>query len=154
MSRPTLARDELLSASPGPLRHAARIRFQDVDAAGVIFFARAFDLFSDAFFAALEHHGYAGSRMLEERRVVTPVKHAEAHFVAPLRFADRVEVVIVLAVVRESDFTLGYRVERVASSEPAVVGSVHQVSVDAGSFRRCGLPDELRAAVAAMAGDA
>lgn len=145
-------REELIDAPAGPHVYEMGVRFQDVDAAGVIFFARAFEYWSDALFAGLERFGYPPRRLFEEKRVITPVKHAEAHYVSPLRFSDRFAVTVVKAAIEETAFTLGYRIERLPHREPAVVGEVHQVCVDAQTFRRTPLPEDLRRAIERMAG--
>jgi YbgC/YbaW family acyl-CoA thioester hydrolase len=145
-------RDELVEAPSGPHRHSLVVRFQDVDAAGVIFFSRAFEYFSDALFSGLARFGYAGTRMLEDATYVTPVKHAEARYLSPLRFGECVEVTIVRALLRESDFTLGYRAERMPGRAPAVVGTVHQVCVSTQTFERVTLPEELRETLSKLAG--
>lgn len=145
-------REELLAAPDGPVRHELGVRFQDVDAAGVIFFARAFEYCSDALFAAIEQAGFPGRRMFVEREFVAPVKHAEAHYIRPLRYGDRVEVSMPLGLLRETDFTLGYRLRRVSDREPVVVGEIHQVCVDVDTFRRRPIPAEFRAVLEKICG--
>ena len=152
MSRRTFDREELLGAPDGPLHHETAVRFQDVDAAGVIFFARALEYCSDAMFAMLEQAGFPGHRMFVEREFVTPVKHVEAHYLRPLRYGDRIGVTLPLALLRETDFTLGYRMRRLADGEPCLVGAIHQVCVDAGTFRRTPIPEEFRSVLKAICG--
>ncbi|RMF71169.1 MAG: acyl-CoA thioesterase [Acidobacteria bacterium] len=152
MGRNTFTRQELLDAADGPERFEMAVRFQDVDAAGVIFFARALEYCSDALFELIERAGFPGRRMFVEREFVTPVKHAEAHYVRPLRYGDRVAITIPLARVRESDFTLGYRLTRASDGEPAVVGAIHQVCVDPGTFSRIPIPGEFRTVLDRIAG--
>ena len=49
-------RDDLLAA-PAGFTHRMLARFQDVDAAGIVFFARIFDYFHDAYVAFFAAHG-------------------------------------------------------------------------------------------------
>ena len=132
------------------------VRFQEVDAAGIVFFARLFDYASDALFAAFEAGGIDLSRMFEAPDVVTPVKRAAALYVAPLRFGDAVEIVAVAARIEETQYALGWRVERVEHSTPeptrvpAAVVEVAHVAVDPATFRRTALPERYAAALRAL----
>lgn len=152
MSWKRFSREELIEAPVGPHQYEMGVRFQDVDAAGVIFFACAFEYCSDALFAGLDRFGYPPRRLFDEKIIVTPVKHAECHYLAPLRFADRFRVSVVRAQIDETDFTLGYRLDKLPEGTPAVVTQVHQVCVDATTFKRRALPDDLRHTLLSLAG--
>jgi YbgC/YbaW family acyl-CoA thioester hydrolase len=145
-------RQELIDARFGPFRHELSIRFQDVDGAGIIFFARAIEYCSDALFAALAEFGYPGERMMRERTFVTPVKHVQTDYLAPLRFGDRVEVSVVRLRLEPTQFTIGYRIERLPERTPAVVCQALQVCVDPQTFRRSEMPREFVEVLARIAG--
>lgn len=145
MGRSRFTREDLVAAPEPAFSHPRRVRMQDVDAAGIIFYSRALEIMSDALFASLDHYGYPGSRIFSEGRFVTPVKHCEVHYLRPLRLEDRVRAGMVLGHVGESDFTFGCRIFNETRDEISVVGQVHQVCVDTRTFRRIAFTDEFRA---------
>jgi len=135
--------------SPGFVRERA-VRFQDVDAAGIIFFPRAFEICHDLY---VEFLAEAGQPLHEALRGpwLAPVRHAEADYIKPLRFGDRIEVAIVAAhlgpSVPPTEVTLGYRVAILPKKEPAlVVQSVHTF-VTRERFERTPVPDEIVSAL-------
>ena len=69
-----------------------RGRFQDIDAAGILFFARNFDYFHDAYLAFLEHLEMPLHEHLDGAEFVIPLVHAEADFAKPIRFGTRCDV--------------------------------------------------------------
>ena len=160
------SRAELLDAPVG-FSHELLVRFQDVDAAGIVFFARILDYCHDAYVAFLAAAGCPLDASLRESRWMAPLVHAEADFIRPLRFGDRVRVHLVAARVRESSYTVGYRLERAGdpaggaadarapgplAGEAVAVGQTVHVVVDPRSFARTPLPEAMRDALIRIAG--
>jgi len=141
MAVPLFRREEILAAPGGPYRHALAVRLQDVDAAGVVFFARFFEYAHDAFMATLAAGGLDLPRILREGRHLAPIRHAEADYLAPLRFGDAVVAGPVLARVEPTEAVVAHRIERAGGAVVALVQTVH-VSVDGRSFERVPFPDE------------
>lgn len=143
MDRETLTR---LRDAPAAL-HVDRtiVRFQDVDAAGIVFYARVFDYFHDAYTGLLRARGAPLERALREGTWVAPLRWAEAEYLRPLRFGDELAARIVEVEVEATEFRLGYRLD--VGGEPACVGRTLHVSVDPTTFRRAPLPEVLRKAL-------
>ena len=125
------------------------VRFQDVDAAGIVFYARVFDYFHDAYVAFLRARGAPLERALQDRSWVAPLRHAEAEYLRPLRFGDAFTVTLVRVEVEETEFHIGYRID--ANGEASCLGRTRHVSVDPVTFRRSPLPPTLRKALQARA---
>lgn len=88
------------------------IRFEEVDPAQIVFFARFFSYAHEAmerFFAPLEG-GYP--RLIAERRVGLPAVHVEATFHSPLRYGDTVRIETTVARLGRRSATLRYRMFR------------------------------------------
>lgn len=139
MAVPLFSRDEILAAPAGPHRSHRAVRLQDVDAAGVVFFARFLEFAHDAFLAALAAGGLDLPRILREGRHLAPIRHVEADYFAPLRFGDEVVVGPVLARVEPTEAVVAHRIEREAGAVVALVQTVH-VSVDGKNFERTPFP--------------
>ncbi|MFO0555261.1 MAG: thioesterase family protein [Polyangiaceae bacterium] len=143
-------REELASATTVFASEERTVKFQDVDAAGTIFFPRVLEYFADTYGLLLASAGLDVPKMLRERSLAAPLRHAEADFVVPLFFGDRVRVEIVAARVGNSSVTLGHRILRLgaggaASDKLAAFGTTVHVFVDGQTMRPVALPEGLRA---------
>ncbi len=136
----------LIEARAPAFSFEAKVRFQDVDPAGIVYYPRIQSYFHDAYVAFLEHHGVDLAQVLTQKRWAAPIKHAEADFLSPLRFGDRFTTEVVGAKVEGSQVTVGFRV-RVGERLCAVGASVH-VFVEMERFSRIELPEPARLAFA------
>jgi YbgC/YbaW family acyl-CoA thioester hydrolase len=146
-------RDELKLTRPSAFVDLRVIRFQDIDAAGIIFYPRVLEMFHDAYGVFLARAGHPLPEVLRSETWIAPVRHAEADYFRPLRFGDPVRVEICRAHVAETETTLGYRIERTDTGELCVVGQVVHTFVDRASFRRIPIPEKLASALRAIEGE-
>lgn len=145
-------RDELKRSDQRGFARERAIRFQDVDAAGIIFYARAFELCHDLYVEFLSEVGLPLHESLQGP-VIAPVRHAESDYLRPLRFGDRVEVALVAAelgpAAPATEATFGFRISKLPAREPAIlVQSVHTF-VTRDRFQRTEVPDALARALRA-----
>ncbi len=141
---------DLKALQPGRFRHVVSVRFQDVDAAGIVFFPRVLEYMHDAYVAALAEIGSELHTVLRSRSWAAPLRHAEADYFSPLRFGDRVIVALVAAHVQETEIVLGYRVSHEATGAVAAVGQTVHTFVDPKTFERTAVPDVIAAALRAL----
>lgn len=120
------------------------VRFQDVDAAGIIFYPRVLEYFSDAYIAMLRAAGFDLPNELARGTLAMPLVHAEADYLHPLRFGDAVDVEIVGVRVGSRSFTVGYRV-RLTSGQIASTGQTVHVCLDRATFKPVAVPEGMRA---------
>jgi YbgC/YbaW family acyl-CoA thioester hydrolase len=138
-------REELKRSNPAAFVEERSIRFQEIDAAGIIFYPRVLEMFHDAYASFL---AFAGSPLREVMRSdswLAPVRHAEADYFKPLRFGDEVRVEICRAHLAETETTLGYRIVR--GDEVCVVGQVVHTFVERATFKRTPIPTLVRRAL-------
>ncbi|MBL8681524.1 MAG: acyl-CoA thioesterase [Myxococcales bacterium] len=128
-------------------RHRVAVRFQDIDAAGIMFFAKVFELFHDAYVAALGARGVSLAAVLDERVWAAPITRSEARFRRPMRFGDELDVELRVEV-GERELTVNYRVcsARDGSIEHAT-GSTTHAFVDRATFRRIEIPEAVQRAL-------
>ncbi len=136
-------RAALLEAAEGYGRDL-EVPFHHVDAAGILFYARLFEWFHDVYVAFLAEAGFPLAAQLRGGTAIAPLTHAEADYLAPLRFGDRVRVALVDADVSADRVRLGWRVTGPAG--PAATGVTVHVFVDPTTFRRTPMAGGLRAA--------
>ena len=86
-----------------------KVRFGDVDPAGIVYFPRIYDYIHEAFEELWEVHvGVRYYQLLLERRTGFPLVHSEVDFRAPLRFGDRPIVRITCTGLGETSLGLHY----------------------------------------------
>jgi 1,4-dihydroxy-2-naphthoyl-CoA hydrolase len=121
------------------------VAFQEVDAAGIVFYARIFDYFHDAYVAFLRTRGAPLEEALRDGSWVAPLRHASADYLRPLRFGDEIRVSVVQVDLESTEYRVAYRIETAAGV--ACEGETVHVSVDPERFRRCPIPGPLRTAL-------
>lgn len=139
----TFERAVLKAGVPEPVEYRTEVRFQDVDAAGFVFFARVLDYFHDAYVAWLGVLGQPLNQVLAEQRWAAPLKHASADYLRPLRFGDQITVEIGPVRLEDSELTVGYRL--CCGDGLHCVGQTVHVFVSPSTFKRVPPPAELQA---------
>lgn len=140
------SRDALLAVREPIHRMPRRVRFQEVDAAGTIYYSRVFEYFGDAYIDLLDRGGVSVPKVMAKQLWAAPLVHAEAEYLAPMRFGDHVVVEVATAACGTSSATVGYRI---TTEDGRVLGVGHTVHVfvDATTFRPCPIPADVRQAL-------
>lgn len=126
-------------------RTTINVRFQDVDAAGVLFFGRIFDYSHHAYEELIESSGVDRAHYFAGAEYLVPIAHAEADYRNPIRVGERVTVAIDVTRVGRASFRLRYRVTGRADEDlRAEVVTVHAF-VDRATMRPISIPEHLRA---------
>jgi 1,4-dihydroxy-2-naphthoyl-CoA hydrolase len=142
--RPSQAfsREDLKQMSPPLYEELRTIRFQDVDVAGIVFFARVQEYFHDALMACLDRAGIDVRQMLKKKCGI-PLIHAEADYLAPMRFGDSVSVEVVGMRFGETSITTGFRVRDTSRArKPMALGQTVQVFMNMTTFSTQPVPSE------------
>ncbi len=134
-------------------RRRARVELQEVDAAGVVFYAWFFVYAHRAYEAALLHHGFVLAALLRAGTHALPMVHAEADYKRPLRYGDEVAVDLSCDNVTERSCRFRARVLTVTTSGESLCAEVAQVHacVDVALGKSVALPPDLRTALAGLA---
>ena len=121
------------------------VRFEEVDAAAIVFFAR----FAAYAHEAMEHFfdalagGYAG--LILERRVGLAAVHVAMSFLAPVRYGDRLLIETSTARVGTRSAVLRYRMIRAADRTLSADLQHTVVTTDLRTLQSCSMPDDVRA---------
>jgi 4-hydroxybenzoyl-CoA thioesterase len=121
------------------------IKFEEVDAANIVFFARFVTYAHEAmehFFGGLEG-GYA--RLILERRVGLPAVHVEIAFTAPARYGDVLRIETRAARIGNRSAVLWYRMVHVGNGRLACEMKHTVVTTDLRTLASCEMPDDVRA---------
>lgn len=145
MSR-TFDKETLTKTGDALFSDARAVRFQDVDAAGIVFFPRVLEYMSDAYIGLLGARGIHLPRAIEAGDYRIPLVHAEADYLAPMRFGDPIRVQVVALDIGRSSFRVGYRIDH-EDGRAAAVGQTAHVCVGLPGFASIPIPEDLRAAL-------
>jgi 4-hydroxybenzoyl-CoA thioesterase len=124
------------------------VRFQDVDPAGIVFFAH-FGTYAheamETFFDRQVEGGYAG--LVVGRRVGFPAVKLEVDYHAPLRYGDRVRIETTVSRLGNRSAVLRYRFRH---GERDIAEVRHTVVItDLDRMKSRDMPDDVRAALTA-----
>lgn len=121
------------------------IKFEEVDAANIVFFARFVTYAHEAmehFFGSLRG-GYAA--LILERRVGLPAVHVDMTFSAPVRYGDTLRIETTVARIGNRSATLHYRMIRTRDGALSAELRHTVVTTDLDALRSCDMPDDVRA---------
>jgi 1,4-dihydroxy-2-naphthoyl-CoA hydrolase len=90
--------------------HPHTVRFAEVDAAGISFFSRTFEICHVAFEACLEAGGLPLQDILGAGDFAMPLVAAEARYRRPTRLGERLVVELRIESVSERSLVFGYRI--------------------------------------------
>lgn len=121
--------------------HAFTVRLHDVDAAGVMFFARLFVHAHDAY------EDFMARQSLELEKLIgagtrLPLVHASADYLLPLRHGERVSVALEVEKLGRTSFTVAYAL-RCGDELRARLQTVHVFLAGQGGVPSP-LPEEIR----------
>jgi 4-hydroxybenzoyl-CoA thioesterase len=126
-------------------RSQLKIRFGDIDRAGIVYYPR----FMHYFHVALEEY-FAGELgieyhdMVETHRIGLPTVHLESDFSRPFSYGDKIEVKVSVLNVGRSSLTFGYRVFKQGESDPRMTGRNVTVCLDMDTFKKIEIPPWFR----------
>jgi len=130
-----------------PFVHVHRVRFDEVDAAGIVYFARFFTWCHDTMEAMLAGVDGGYVALVRDRRLGFPAVHVEADYAAPLRFGDDVQIAATVERLGTSSITIRFDL---TSAGDHVATLRHVVALtDLAAMRARPIPPDVRAALEA-----
>jgi len=126
-------------------RSKLKIRFGDIDRAGIVYYPRFMHYFHVAleeFFAGelgVEYH-----TVVETHRIGLPTVHLESDFSRPFSYGDSIEVEVRVRKLGRTSVTFEYRVFKEGEADPRIVGHNVTVCLDMDTFQKMDFPAWLR----------
>ncbi|MET0593427.1 MAG: acyl-CoA thioesterase [Polyangiaceae bacterium] len=121
------------------------VRFDEVDPAGIVFFARFMNYAHEAmenFFADIEG-GYAG--LIQTRKIGFPTVRLEADFKSPLRYGDMLRVETSCSHLGNTSATFVHEMRSAANGDVCAIVRHVVVTVTLGVLKPCPMPADVRA---------
>jgi 1,4-dihydroxy-2-naphthoyl-CoA hydrolase len=123
--------------------HSLRVRFQDTDPAGIVFFANILVFCHEAYEEFLRANGMPLEEFLGKREHILPLGHAEATFKRPIKYGQLVKVRVTVGRIGNRNFRLEYDLFGEDGEHLATAATVH-VCVDPASGRSVAILPQLR----------
>ena len=126
-------------------RSKLKIRFGDIDRAGIVYYPRFMHYFHVAleeFFAdelGIEYHA-----LVDEHRIGLPTVHLQTDFSKPFSYGDNIEVEVRILNIGRTSITFGYRGFKQGETEPRIVGQNVTVCLDMDNFQKMEFPAWLK----------
>ena len=120
------------------------VRFQDVDAGGVLFFGRIYDYCHQAYEEFWGSEGVDQAHFFAGADYLVPIAHSEADYRRPIRHGERIQVRIDVTRVGRASFTLRYHVTGPDGNLRVEASTVHAF-VERATMKPIPIPDSLRA---------
>ncbi len=128
-------------------KHQITIPFQDIDAAGIVFFAHLFRYAHESYEQFMSAHDHSLADILQNGEYLLPLVHAEADYRQPLHHNEAITIELSVKKLGESSFTLQYHCRDSKGKVRAVIETVH-VTLDASQKKPIPIPDSLRTVLA------
>jgi 1,4-dihydroxy-2-naphthoyl-CoA hydrolase len=128
------------------------VLINDVDAAGVVFYARSIAIAHEAYEEAMARCGLPFARVVASQRYALPVVHVEADYRRALRHGDLIECRVRAGEASRASYTILVGLWS-GGAEAVAIKQVH-VQLDLASARAVRLDDEVRAALDRLGPDA
>lgn len=122
-----------------------KVRFGDVDRAGVAYYPNLYHYLHVAFEEFFEQFaGIPYPDVLDQDKIGFPTARVETDFRRPIRYGDTLEVAISVPHVGKSSVEMIFTVSRAGDAEPCMVSRQTLVAVDMGTFSPTVLPEKYR----------
>ncbi|HEY9633107.1 MAG TPA: thioesterase family protein [Coleofasciculaceae cyanobacterium] len=118
------------------------VRFQDTDAAGVVYFANVLSMCHEAYEASLAESGLEFKSFFSNPAVAIPVVHASVDFMHPMFCGDKLLVHLTPQQLGENKFEIAYQILAASSSKQQLAKAItRHVCIDSVTRTRTPLPE-------------
>jgi 4-hydroxybenzoyl-CoA thioesterase len=129
-----------------------KVRFGDIDHAGIAYYPNLYHDLHIAFEEFFEEHlGTPYPRALDEEKLGFPTVHVETDFLSPIRYGDTLDITITVPRLGDSSADLLFTVVRRGDTDPCLVSRHTVVAIDMTTFRPRAIPPPYRDLLAACA---
>ncbi|MDX2244535.1 MAG: thioesterase family protein [Leptolyngbyaceae cyanobacterium bins.302] len=122
--------------------YSRTVRFQDTDAAGVVYFAQVLAMCHEAYEAALAASDIDLKTFFGQTEVALPIVHASVDFFKPMFCGDRLDIHLTVHNWHENKFTVHYQIFSADGAEkPLSKAITRHACINPRLRSRCHLPD-------------
>jgi len=120
------------------------VRFQDTDAAGVVYFANVLVICHEAYEDSLAKAGINLKTFFSNTAVAVPIIHSSVDFFQPIFCGDRLRITGVPQQLSDNKFEIQYHLVDAASPQRQVADALtRHVCIDANTRRKISFPEAI-----------
>lgn len=116
-----------------------KVRMNDTDAAGILYFANQFRFVHDAWEDLAEAENVSFQKILKEEDFILVIVHVEGDYLAPLQIGDVLEIETEVEKIGNSSFTIEYRIFKQDSQLVGKAKTTH-VTLDKKTKKKITIP--------------
>jgi 1,4-dihydroxy-2-naphthoyl-CoA hydrolase len=125
-----------------PFVYSRTVRFQDTDAAGVVYFATVLAMCHEAYEASLMAAGINLKTFFSGAEMAIPIVHASVDFFQPMYCGDRLEIHLSIASFQVTEFEIAYQISTAGKADKLLSrAKTRHVCIDPQLRSRRPLPD-------------
>ncbi len=129
-----------------------KVRFGDIDHAGIAYYPNLYHYFHIAFEEFFEHYlGTPYPTALDTERLGFPTVRVQTDFLRPIRYGDTLDITMVVPRLGGSSVDLEFTAVRRGDDAPCIRSRHTLVAVDMDTFRPRAIPEPYRGRLAACA---
>ena len=122
-----------------------KVRFGEIDEAGIVYYPRFFNFYHLALEEFFEKAvGVPYAEVIKGWQVGFPTVHVQADFFSPLAFGDVMTIALSISRIGRSSVRMKYRVTRKRDGAHAAEAELTVACVDMKTFRARTIPEQLR----------
>ena len=133
-----------------PFLYEHRVRWRDVDLAGIVHYAHFVAFFEAAETEWVRSHGIEYGEFLETMGLCMPRVSIHCNYHAPARLDDLLAIEVKLERLGETSFTLGFDMYRDSDREYLADGQFVITTVSRTTFKPIRVPEKLREMLEAL----
>ena len=127
-----------------PFTHNRTVRFQDTDAAGVVYFANVLSICHEAYEASLAASGINLKSFFNNPTAAIPIIHASVDFLRPMFCGDKLLIHLTPQQLSENKFEIAYQIVAASSSEQQLAKAITKhVCINPITRTRTQLPEAI-----------
>jgi acyl-CoA thioester hydrolase len=131
---------------PEPFRHRVRVRFNECDGQGVVFYAN-YLVYFDIAITELWRERVQPYAEMQAEGVDMMVGEATIRYLGSARFDDEIDLIVTVTRLGSTSMTTTVSIERVADGERLVEGELRHVFLDLRQGAKRPIPDAIRTAL-------
>ena len=136
-----------MGGTPGEYVVRERVRWSDVDAAGIVCFGMYLRFFELAESELFRTSGLPVRTLSETHRLWLVRRHIECDFLQPVFLDEELEIAVKVAGIGRTSIELAFRTTRFGEAAVTATGRYVLVAVDRDSLKPISIPDAVRAAL-------
>jgi 1,4-dihydroxy-2-naphthoyl-CoA hydrolase len=127
-----------------PFTYNRTVRFQDTDAAGVVYFANVLSMCHEAYEASLAASDINLKLFFNNPEAAIPIVHANIDFLRPMFCGDELIIQLIPQQLGENKFEIIYQITAASSTEQKLAKAItRHVAIDPITRTRTQLPETL-----------